>query len=523
MQLSRPFPNMPAITLYVEPGIDVEVVHRPPPVVVPPEPAALRRVQWTEDDGPTWDWANPTLLVPWRVKGDDWIDNAGVPYATRALPTAMQGYVDFDVAALVEKLRLDNTGFFVHGSGSGAAPKFATRQTAEIIPSNPTFHAPPKLRVVTDRGTYDCACVADTWLTPTSNSSQAKTYWTSPPALIKFDLSLVVGVVQTATLSMFLMSWYGPWNLMVDYLDMPELLTEPAVQHPERIQQGIAASVAVDTELSSHPAVLVYCGMGSQAEIDACFQWGSGFVDSFVPWPEYGITALRTAATTSRNTSINWRTLLLDAPGNRNAPKPWMRKPRQCYEHLFVRYLLRMEDDVPGGVNQGRKLPAASGRLSAFVNTSWGSDFIGADSEWGIALDAQLPSSANGGAMGVTPYVYDMNNRMSSPLRGQVIPTGVAFKTSHTYCVELEFRMNTKVVGGQPWEWNQDGVLAVWLDGVEVFRDTNRFWRDTEVAQILCGECLIMHGGNNKPHATIHDQIGGWCVSTQYIGPPKRV
>lgn len=497
------------------------VVSDGPIIEDPPDPpvGGIARVQWNDTEGPTWDYASPVMLVPWQNKGGDWDDNDGTPYATKSLTGGVQ-WITFDVPDLVTRLLEDNTAFFIHGTGNGAAPKFATLQTQAQIPGTPGYWHPAELHISTTTGSFDLVCVADTWLTPTSNAGQHGSYYFSPPALVKFDLSSVTGDVVSATLSLFCMQWYGVWNLVVDYADFPELLTDPAVQHPELVEQGIAATVDVDTDLADHPDVLVYCSLGSQQEIDSCFQWGGGFVDSFVSWPEYGMNALRTVADTTHNTSINWRTLFLDVPGNRNPSQPWMTAVRECYEHLFIRYLLRMEDDVPGGVNQGRKLPAASGRLSAYVYGGWGDDFIPADSEWGIALDAQLPSFANGGAMGVTPYVYDMNNRMSSPLRGQVIPTGVAFKTSHTYCVELEFKMNTADgMGG----WNEDGVLAVWLDGVEVFRDTNRFWRDTEVAQILCGECLIMHGGNNKPHATIHDQIGGWCIATSYIGPPKKV
>jgi hypothetical protein len=496
------------------------VVSDGPIVEEPPDPpvGGIARVQWNDSEGPTWDWANPTMLIPWKTKGGDWLDNNGVPYATGVLTGGLR-WIDFNVSDLVTRLLEENTSFFIHGSGNGSPPQFATRQTQALIPAQPTYWNPAKLHISTTTGAFDLVCTADTWMTPTSNSSQHGSYYFSPPGLVKFDLSTVTGTVVTATLSLYAMGVFGTWNLAVDYADFPELLTDPAVQHPELVELGIADTVATDADLADHPSVLAYCGFSSAEEIDGFFNWGGGPVVEYITWTEYPMPAIRVSANTTRNTSYNARTYTVNAPGIRN-PQPWMvSSPRQAPQHVFTRYLLRMEDDVPLGVNQGRKLPAASGALTQYVNTSWGVDFFGADNSWGFALDAQLPSAANGNCMGVTPYVYDMNNRMSSPLRGQVIPTGVAFKTSHTYCIEIEVKMNTaNGLGG----WNEDGVLAVWLDGVEVFRDVTRWWRDTEMANYLTGECLIMHGGNNKPHATIHDQMGGWCIATEYIGPPKK-
>ena len=92
---------MPHIVVTIDQGLTYEVVTRPP--VNPPVPVTppMRRVQITDAEGPTWDWASPMLLVPWRNKGGDWLDNDGVPYATGALTTIVP-WLEFEVAALVD-------------------------------------------------------------------------------------------------------------------------------------------------------------------------------------------------------------------------------------------------------------------------------------------------------------------------------------------------------------------------------------------------------------------------------------
>jgi hypothetical protein len=504
------------------------------------KPAPLQRVQIGETaaDGPTWALANNILAVSWRTPGGDYLDAKGtsqgsVPFA-RIPAAAFKGaphWLTVDVSTLVESLRADNTGIFLHlpipehPTKQPYPAKFASRETA----------TPPKLSVVTDAGTFDCACICDTWLASSSAYPQGNGLYLSTPAILRFDLAKITSPVRSATLSLY-HSAYGGEDICIDFLDTPELLTVPAAQHPELVQQGIAATVANDSDLAKHPDVLLYVvpsattmpaaatGTQFQAEYGAS---GAEYLD----WPQFGMRAVRVMNTTAYQTALHFRAQFLNMPGVKN-PFPWAKGPGTAPEHLFIRYLLMLEADVGVGSCQGTKIPGASGSQSDYVCSpaSWGASAIARNQEWGFSLEHSLPSPSNGNAVAFGGYIYDMDKRMTNPDRGAWTPTGAALRPGRLdpYCIEMQMDMNTiGAVTNAPLlgshAFNHDGVLNLWLDGVPVYRNSQRAWRDTPFAQILGGEVLIMHGGNLKPIATQHYQFGGYTVATQYIGPPKRV
>ena len=131
--------------------------------------------------------------------------------------------------------------------------------------------------------------------------------------LLKFDLSAVKGNVQSATLSLQFFAFYTlPIRIAVDYLDMPPLIDDPANQgYP--VQHGIAAGVANEQALASHPDVLVYTNPTSLAAIQQSFYVNPALIS----YPRNG--GIRRAVERSGLTAIRV------CRARRDNPTPWSR------------------------------------------------------------------------------------------------------------------------------------------------------------------------------------------------------
>jgi hypothetical protein len=500
----------------------------PPPVCpgdpsCPVVPPVSNRVVIVESaaapqDVPTYDYANMRLMLPWSrgKKGANWRDAADAPeglahWATLPMLTAppANSYVHFNVpAALIEKLRTDNTGFLFTGSGS-AEPKFATMQWSG--------NKPPLLEVVTTNGTFQAPVVLDTWTTVTSNSSQHTVHYFSPQyGILRFDLSGVTGTVASARLSLYPLGWYGPYTMQLDFLDLPELMTAAAQQYPELVEPGLTQAVG-EAALATHPDVLVYCDLSSVAVVEGCTQqgWvqGNGRTNRFEQLPN-GLWAMYCQNGPDGSTCTNSRNLTLDNPQQRN-PKPWQTVRGSAPEDLYLSYMIKIHDGHCSW--QGTKIPGMEGYLGngqgGYAYTGWTNPpAFNNDLGWGFSLEHNLASPANGNAQGFGMYMYDQDTPFSSPNRGRYTPTNFAFLPGRWYHVEVRSKVNTL---GQA-----DGISTAWIDGVRVFHNTAWKARGHAHAQVLSLVFLDMHGGNGLPTCMQETGFARWVVSKSRVGVP---
>ena len=136
---------------------------------------------------------------------------------------------------------------------------------------------------------------------------------------------------------------------------------------------GIAATVARDTDLAAHPAVLVYHNFTSKDYIRYGFIHGgagSPTLDDdceIIDVPEYGVKGVRLWASYTKEGVVGnerivswWCTAEPKLSGAQ--ARPWHRDYGDGYTHLFIRYLLKIGEDVlpNAGVLQS-KLPGMTG------------------------------------------------------------------------------------------------------------------------------------------------------------------
>ena len=478
----------------------------PPPPLARPHgvrPSGDVRVQIGEvaTDGPTWQLASRSLQFPWRRPGGDWIDANGVQNGAASHAVMNVTGINpppLDATVLVKRLQIDNTGILLHMPAGGTPPAFMSRQSA----------IPPRLSVATDQGVFDCACVANCWIDPSSNqtlSGAASAGGTlKPSALLKFDLTAVKGLLKSASLTLALSRWYGPVTVAIDYLDMPLLVTDPANQLGSAIG-GLAASVASDRDLAAHPDILFYSECSSEDAIRSKWSFVSpnypgGKVcinPQFVSWSEVGLTALRMESQSPAGM----------IPGDSGSSiLTWREYPAKgkTYSELYTRYLMKIDPDVYIGMNElGVKLPG----------------FEGGGFSYRMEHGAQ--SAANPGVFRLVIYGYDATRSFDDPNRGSIDrKTVVCLRAGQLYSIEQHVKLNTLAPNGTA---NNDGVVEIFVDGVLVYSDYK-----AQVTAVSNDSIKSMpfanffHGGSTVPKAPIHYEFSGIATSQRYIGPAKR-
>lgn len=470
-----------------------------------------------ETEGPSYDYASPTLYLPWRHPGGDWVDANGVeqgvaPYATIQLREGTPGYVSADVTVLVKKLLSDNTGFLIGARRiKGSGPKFASQ-------ANPS--KAPRLIVTTSKGVHEAPLLLDTWVSVTSNRSLAQEpIWSvGDPrdkheygnGMLRFDLSRVQGNVSSATLSIWLHSYYGEYDLPVYELAVPELLTSPAAQHPGRVEAG--GGVPWDQ-------------MPARATIAQIQAWyDDGWVSSvsypavMVDWPEYGVKAIRARAGPLGATGINARKVFVKRAGPRKSYQ--VPTSYEAPTHLFTRYAIKVGETVKDCANLGQKTPGTTGTWQNVNSIGWPADELyDADLGWAFNLNHTLHSKAND-AVGVLWYFYSFGgHRFSSPDRGDTIPFGVAYRPGQVYSVEYEIKLNTL----DDQVARSDGVFRLWIDGVRVYENVAVKYRGHPAANIMAVVTQTLHGGNGVPGCEMWHEVAGLAFGDTYIGPLKRL
>lgn len=515
---------MATVRVYVQEGVTYEVTTRPaepPPVVIPP-PAASNFVQLTDAqmfsgdiDGPTWEYANRALHVPWQRHGGDWRDATDAAYGSAHYASSSHtavGNWELQVGDLVARLLTRNTGIYL---SADADCTFASRSNA--------MAQGPRLRVVTDVGTFNPPCVVDTWTHPSAGLPMGGTETFKPAALLKFDLSGVTGVVQSATLAVNAIAIYAPSvTVTADYLDMPSL--DPGGTP----RDGIAATVAKDSELAAHPAVLLYDDIAGPDYVVANFQGVGGSTGGVlnveaIRWPQYGLAAARVWSATTNQKIVGWHHW---AEPKQNPPKTWQRDFGNGHTHLFCRYLLEIGEDVKEGMTEGgMKLPGMTGTYDWSTSGAVTLPEPAADGTWEMRLWHTGVAHSHPDIYHLATYYYGVEAPLSK-YAGQGDPRGPRFtkaylKAGRIYSIEQEVKLNTLDANGKP---NSDGIERVWVDGVLAYENTSFAIRGYDNVRIQSIPFVnIYHGGMGMPSKTFHYDIGGICVATEYIGPPKLV
>lgn len=452
-------------------------------------------------DGPNWELANRSLSIAWRHPGGDWIDardaqNGATPHATVAItgidPPAAE------VTTLVQRLLLENTAIMLHMQNGATAPALMSRRSSR----------PPSLLLVTDAGEFECPCIANCWIDPTSNrtigNAPGDDPLLRPPAFLKFDLTQVRGTLQHASLTLALTRWYGPASIAIDYLDMPKLITDPANEIGD-VRRGLASTVASDRHLAAHPEIVFYSECSSEAAIRSKWSYVSpnypgGHVcinPRFVQWPEVALTALRMESQSPTNripgdggsSILTWRAY--PAPGHR-------------YAELYVRYMLRIDPDVFVGMNElGVKLPGMEGDGFSY------------------RMEHGRQSPANPNVFRLVIYAYDATRSFDDPNRGSLDrKTSVCLRAGQLYSIEQHVQVNTIGANGVP---NPDGIIEIFVDGVLVYADPSAKVTTTAGAAITSMPFAnFFHGGAGVPKAAMHYEFSGIAVAKRYIGPPVR-
>lgn len=482
--------------------------------------------------GPTWDFAHKALFVAWP-KGGSWFDADGVamgekPFASARIDSS-NVWVSLNVTSLVKQLLADNTGIFVRGlkrTGASAPPKIAALPGPNAA----------KLAIVTSTGKFELRPVMDAWIDASSNREMVNLdFWEAGAGILTWDFSGVTGAVESASLSVFVKNSYGGpgFDMGIFRLDRPELLVQPEIQHPDRVELGLANTVARDQDLEKLDAVYYYVeGPEFRQKLQG------GWVDNdygkagIVEYPAYGLRLLEGSNGPLLATAFHPRLQFLDVPRVENKKSKSMFKLGQVPDEVYVRYLIEYAaDNDPRGLWLGTKLPGASscygGQYAWAPSASNPAErpfIMQPDDCFGFAIDVAPPAFVEDGPlMAWLPYMYDpVDAKMTNPNRGAIYTTNAALKPGLLYSVEFRVKENTPNTAAGPWK--RDGVFTLWINGVKVYHSEQRVFRLLEFAQILTPfDGVLMHGGVGVPNTRQRWRLGGVVVAKQYIGPPKKI
>lgn len=488
-------------------------------------------------DGITATYASSAWDYRWKHHGGDWLDANDIeqgttPYSTATITSGTVGQsITWDVTALMRKLLSRNTAVVVKPvTGGQIMSAFSSRESAG---NGPTFH------IETTTGVFDVGAAADNWPADVSASVGLETLLRQP-ACIKPDLSAVTGTVTHARMTLKTAggSQTIPCTVGTFYLDMPDIITQPAIQLGG-VQQGIANSVSRDTALASHSSALFYDNLTSESYINSNYAVflspiaASGTTE-FIQEPTLGVTLCRAWASTSNPRLIAWGKFLQPrnaAPAGLNGAR-WRRSytfgQGDCYKELYLRYLLRIGSDYYAAfntANRGGKLPGLNG---SYAN-DWGPGLSNCSpappktSGFDARLHWGRKSESNPHLYRIGIYWYGADHPI--PTFGGVGltrygPRIFALEAERLYSIEQQIKLNTSDGAGG---WNSDGIIRMWVDGVLFYEDTAVLIRNHISNEIQMAHINIYSGGVAPPLAAYHCDIGGICMATQYIGPPKVI
>ena len=327
---------------------------------------------------------------------------------------------------------------------------------------------------------------------------------------------------------------------------------------------GIAAAFDRDSDLARHPSVLVYHDFVSKGYIREAFVGHSTNPLArpsleadceILEVPELGVRGVRLWAVVGINEKIVGWWVVAEPQLAGVRARGYQRAYGEGYTHLFVRYLLRIGEDVAAGAGiLAGKLPGMTGTYDVYSESIEPPiPRFSAYATWEARMFQGYPNAAGehplgiyyygvrapgvGGAPGVPASIGVYDGRGTPG--GTPMTTGV-LKPGVWHCIEQEVKLNTvkNVALRNPSSAdppaqleemlanaNSDGELRVWLDGVLVYESTAVAFRGLDRVRIQSIPFVNIYQGGvgTYPKAPEHYDLCAMVASTQYVGPPKRM
>jgi hypothetical protein len=336
---------------------------------------------------------------------------------------------------------------------------------------------------------------------------------------LQFDLSKVKGTVTSAALSLHPQKRWGDCELELMRLDPPTIHTggKPLL--------GIAQKYPLDKGIAAHPDVVFATDFAGD-------DWRTRlFTEGRVSDPTFGRDAML------NSTYIRGQFIKGDV-GSCSLDYRWTTHKQPEPEEIYFRYYVLLEKDF-GSTVDGNKMPGLAGRYGRWNGRYWspcggnGGDrttgLVSATDKgpercgWsmrGVALGKPADDNPYRELVPVITYAYhaDQAGCYGDDWRWAT----VLLEKDRWYSIEQYVKVNT-IEGPFDKAGNgtgrRDGVLRVWLDGVQVFEKTDIRFRhhpDIKIDEVWLN---WYHGGTRPAAATHHWRMANVVVARSYIGP----
>lgn len=488
-----------------------------------PAVGAAELVEGVLYDGPSGvarDHWNRGIAIAWRNKGGDWRDAAGTAQGDKAFATTQMGAkdatVELDATELVRQWKAGvNGGAFLRAGEGGC--ELVSRESEDAARR-------PVLMVKTAGGEVECACTADATITGSTYKSlggEAALVVSKPgsSAVMQFDLSKVAGEVKSARIRLSVSKVRGQCRLELMRLDAPEL------QMKGEVRQGLAKDFVKDAKIASHADVVFATDFAGEDWRKKYFLDGQITNPTFGTDAELGSTYIRgqfvKGDVGSCSLAYRWST--------RKLPEP---------EEIYFRYYVLLEEDW-GSLVDGNKMPGLAGRYGVWNGRIWspvtgngGSPTTGLVTKkgerevlsgWsmrGVGLGKPADENPYRDRVAVITYAYHADQK---GIYGDDWRWGtVLLEKNRWYCIEQYAKMNSVAVpldGLGNGKGEKNGVLRVWVDGVQVFEKSDIRFRHNQKIKIDEVWLNWYHGGTKPAEATHHYRMGNVVVAKSYIGP----
>lgn len=497
-----------------------------------PNPLEFRQFQtWDGGSGPNRAFWSRKLLLPWANPGrGDWLDakqapQGGVPCAAGKVSL---GPLGLDVTSLVNRWVGTglNRGFYLR-SGENWAFTFAGRTHSVVS-------ARPQLLVVSNSGTTVIECSCNAMWSPSSYKAKdsRETFMVARDnqfAALQFDVSMITGRVQSATLSLTCLSLKNPGTLEVFELNPPEFRNGAGTLTR---RPGLADKFPFDRGLSAHPSVVF---AGDFSDISKR-RWQTGGVvatTSQVKDPKTGSTYLRGLIPKGEVGGCGLERSVVDGTS--------AGIPLKTETELYGRYYVFLEEDWGSEVD-ANKMPGWDGRFGWWNSAGYWQNTTGNGgsrptglkvrnvkaNRWeyeGASMRGHGGTRSNDGNpyddlfwIGSYMYHLDQEGPFGEPIRW----SGVVVGKGRWYCIEQYIKMNS-ITGPFDETGNgvatRDGEYRVWVDGVQAYERTNFRWRRHPEMGIQGFWLNWYHGGTSPAPRNMHFRMDSVVIARSYIGP----
>jgi hypothetical protein len=492
-------------------------------------------------DGATWLFSNRAFETRWLNPGGDWrgqgeILQGATPYVSKSIASGGAQTVTVDILPLFNAWRtFGNTGMHIRNA-SGANFTMLSRTWATVADR-------PTLVVTSNTGVHNCPVEAMIRV-DASSSNPIQGTAVIPPVLARFTIENVTGTPTSAMFTFKISSFFAgsfPSEIHFNRLQMQRLIYDPATQFGG-VEQGIAAGVARDKDLISHPSVVRYVdltddtkffGVNREFYVNIPEDIGHGG-HSFEYLPEYDLTALVMQSVTNSAHIANAHMFAQDQTSQPRPGAAWKRPYQEGqelgYGHLFFRFGIFAADNVQDGYTElGMKLSALTGLYYWGNVAPTNPPLFDPDANgWDYRVWHGRKSIKHPRRFRMAIYSYDQNhtyenNPGNGDIRYSSIINNCAFflATGRWNWFEMEVDLNT-IVNGVP---QSNGKVRLWQDGVRIYENLTakvRAFPHVQIQDIMWLQ--LYHGGTGTfPSIPFTYKYAGFCTATQYIGPPKKV